>query len=77
MTASRERKSRLNLLTLEKAATEIGIPPLTLLYFAEKKSIPAIWKQEGVLFLKETVDRWKLGLETTPNEAIGERYKEG
>lgn len=65
----------IELLTLNEAAAIVGINPCTLAYFTDKKSIPAIETQDGDLFLKDTVYRWKQGLEIIPNRAIGEKYK--
>lgn len=65
----------LDLLTLNEAAAIVGISPRILAYFTDKKSIPAIETQEGDLFLKDTVYRWKQGLKIIPNEAIGEKFK--
>ena len=65
----------IDLLTLKEAAAIIGISPSMLAYFVDKQSISIIEKQDGVLFLKETVDRWKQGLEIIPNTAIGEKFK--
>ncbi|MBQ2621344.1 MAG: hypothetical protein IJF84_08390 [Thermoguttaceae bacterium] len=68
-------KKPLDLLTLKQAAEIIGISPSILSFFVGVDSIPIIEKQDGVYFHKETVDRWKRGLETKPNRAIGERFK--
>ena len=65
----------LDLLTLEQAAEIIGISPSILSFFVGVDSIPIIEKQDGEYFLKDTVYRWKQGLETKPNRAIGERFK--
>ena len=72
---NKQSEKPLDLLTLEQAAAIIGISPSMLSFFAGVDSIPIIEKQDGVYFLKDTVYRWKQGLETKPNKAIGERFK--